>query len=1446
MEIVRSQKKVAASSAAAASNGVSTLPLYRSAPTLEVRLEEFERFAVDRLLVLRGISDGLARGKKPDEMEKLVKDLWKANMRHPQASEDINKDIISHFVLRLVYCRSEELRKWFLSMESTLFRYRFRENPNVHLAVMAELGIPYKVVSQKEFEDLRDNLNSVARSISQPLPTSNGLYKVSFEQVPELVASRRVFIQKGYAYVALNQVVSFVVPHFRSHLSKALVLTNRKWTSMIREQEKDRLTPIVEALATSYLGPDYSQDKEVGEISLKDIDQVARTSFPLCMQHLFSTLRDDHHLKHGGRMQLGLFLKGVGLKLDDALAFWKAEFSQKVGTERFDKEYAYGIRHNYGKEGKRTDYTPYSCQKIILSTPGVGDHHGCPYRHFSEENLRAALGKMGVSSRALEDVIEKAKSRHYQLACTLTFEALHDSSCDAGINHPNQYFSDSQKILKEKVVMGVSLSSGAVSSYYAVSCSSLVLRSYFGVAKLPAESESIALRFSRVLSIETMTSGYDVCDLVHEAQIRWLKPGEVLFILQNFEENQLTHEPPQKPPSGALFLFNKRVLRFFRKDGHSWRRKKDGRTVGEAHEHLKVGNVQALNCYYAHGEVNPNFQRRSYWMLDSGMDHIVLVHYRDITMNAHSPGSVSTFSTGSPTLIEGSNSYASQFTQSAAAFNNFHESYDNTSSPSSIEFSSDVVTKSNGTSPLSCTEGFEESGGSPNFEVDQALRRIKEQLSLDEENLKDLSAFYSENEISNESGFSVDEQDYGEMQDGSNNYASEQYPGGYVRPDQCRQQSNNDSCITNQQTSYTNNVSKDNGKAIGVDSQKNFVYPSDRNGVLLSQSRRDPVELQEKYNSGYTGPSNNSCALLLDELEDFKFPTYTPTRSLSGSYPNIYSTMFDEGQGISLESDSRFAIEGEQKFTIREIAPEWGYASEPTKVLIIGTFTRDLTKRQWYCMFGETEVPAEIIQEGVLCCYAPTCLPGKVAICITSGNQESCSEIREFEYRDKPYNYTNKTEAKSRNSEELLLLVRFMYMLLSGHLSQNDESLTAGDDSWSQVIETLLDGSLESSNATDWLLEELLKDKLQIWLSSRLQNKKGVTDLSKREQGIIHMISGLGFGWALTPILKSGVGVNFRDINGWTALHWAARFGREKMVAELLASGASAGAVTDPSQLDPTGQTPASLAATCGHKGLAGYLSEISLTSHPSLQLQQTELSRSSADIDAETAAVNSISKLNLVTNEDLSLKDTLAAVRNATQAAAHIQSAFRAHSFRKRQQKESYVRDEYGILLSDIEGLPAASKLASRNRNYHNAALSIQKKYRGWKGRKDFLALRQKVVKIQALVRGHQVRKSYKVFCWAVGVVEKVVLRWRRKGVGLRGYKQELGAIDQSEDEDIVKVFRKEKVDVSIDEAVSRVLSMVDSQPARQQYRRMLQKYQQAKAEREASSTSQGDVMNM
>ena len=40
-----------------------------------------------------------------------------------------------------------------------------------------------------------------------------------------------------------------------------------------------------------------------------------------------------------------------------------------------------------------------------------------------------------------------------------------------------------------------------------------------------------------------------------------------------------------------MLLYNKRVLKFFRKDGHQWKRKKDGRAIAEAHERLKASYI---------------------------------------------------------------------------------------------------------------------------------------------------------------------------------------------------------------------------------------------------------------------------------------------------------------------------------------------------------------------------------------------------------------------------------------------------------------------------------------------------------------------------------------------------------------------------------------------------------------------------------------------------------------------------------------------------------------------------------------------------------------------------------------------------------------------------------------------------------------------------------------
>lgn len=126
------------------------------------------------------------------------------------------------------------------------------------------------------------------------------------------------------------------------------------------------------------------------------------------------------------------------------------------------------------------------------------------------------------------------------------------------------------------------------------------------------------------------TQPLDLEQILQEAHRRWLRLHEVCEILRNHQKFYLTQEPPLKPPGSSMFLFDRKVVPYFRKDGHHWRKKKDGKTVKEAHEKLKAGSIDVVHCYYAHGEDNKHFQRRCYWMLGEQLEYIFLVHYRDV------------------------------------------------------------------------------------------------------------------------------------------------------------------------------------------------------------------------------------------------------------------------------------------------------------------------------------------------------------------------------------------------------------------------------------------------------------------------------------------------------------------------------------------------------------------------------------------------------------------------------------------------------------------------------------------------------------------------------------------------------------------------------------------------------------------------------------------------
>lgn len=95
--------------------------------------------------------------------------------------------------------------------------------------------------------------------------------------------------------------------------------------------------------------------------------------------------------------------------------------------------------------------------------------------------------------------------------------------------------------------------------------------------------------------------------------------------------------------------------------------------------------------------------------------------------------------------------------------------------------------------------------------------------------------------------------------------------------------------------------------------------------------------------------------------------------------------------------------------------------------------------------------------------------------------------------------------------------------------------------------------------------------------------------------------------------------------------------------------------------------------------------------------------------------------------------------------------------------------------------------------------------------------------------MRGHQVRKQYRSIIWSVGILEKVILRWRRKGSGLRGFRNETidkhpnaQCVSLKDDYDFLKEGKRQ-TEERLQKALDRVKSMVQYPEGRAQYRRLL-----------------------
>lgn len=191
------------------------------------------------------------------------------------------------------------------------------------------------------------------------------------------------------------------------------------------------------------------------------VDALVKTHAPMCMKNLHNTLTATGHLKHYGRLQYNLFLKELGLPVEEALVFWRRSF-KNMTDDKFNKEYRYNIRHGYGLEGRRMNYPAKSCARILTQDqPGPQDSHGCPFRHFSTTNLSTAMVQhYGLNQAEQSDILASVKQGHYHVACTRIFEITHQrqgikkgqglDGRGETVTHPNRYFESSWKLAQSE------------------------------------------------------------------------------------------------------------------------------------------------------------------------------------------------------------------------------------------------------------------------------------------------------------------------------------------------------------------------------------------------------------------------------------------------------------------------------------------------------------------------------------------------------------------------------------------------------------------------------------------------------------------------------------------------------------------------------------------------------------------------------------------------------------------------------------------------------------------------------------------------------------------------------------------------------------------------------------------------------------------------------------
>lgn len=346
---------------------------------------------------------------------------------------------------------------WLSETEADAFEYLLKKSPYTEqIAVMRFL-----------YGDLIVGLSNVSSIINldsdfiiRELSTVKRIKKTDMYQVASTFSEFNIIASKfEHAYKIIKRGVGFVVRGWVITFYVELLRT-AKWVFQKRLEEKirkikkkiqksmDKLEAyrvFAKEILSYWRGKRTALMPQKSSIVLfgKKVWQKSEL-FPPCSRLLFDQFLATGYIPHGDRLQLGLFLKALGMPVEEQLKFWyRAVDNVGLGWEEFMKKGGYYIRHIYGLEGSRKDYSAPKCDTIISK-------YFCPFARMDFSALKKALKKINpkITNEELEEIHNLCLLGDYKKACGIFLQSIIGKKTrPVVISHPVQYVRTLWKIM---------------------------------------------------------------------------------------------------------------------------------------------------------------------------------------------------------------------------------------------------------------------------------------------------------------------------------------------------------------------------------------------------------------------------------------------------------------------------------------------------------------------------------------------------------------------------------------------------------------------------------------------------------------------------------------------------------------------------------------------------------------------------------------------------------------------------------------------------------------------------------------------------------------------------------------------------------------------------------------------------------------------------------------